>query len=425
MTAAFEVWLPGLVAAVFGLAAGAFAAMAITKRDRDTPDRDTALEDLEQRKVHAVSQLRDLQHQRHKIPEKEYAARKEQLEQIAAGALRDRVALLRVEKRPAAAARGKTSSHQATSSPSAVVQFFDARPQLRGVLWGAGSVAMMALIYALVVREGSPEPTPPEGLPMAGGSAMGGRTPAQRTPNPELEALIARLRQNPNDIETLAQAGHILLRDTTFGQARPFIERALQLDPEHPESLVHYAVLLMAEAGLAQRQEGLERLDAVLASHPDLAEGWFFRGTHAIQTGDRALAKESFERYLAVAGDDPMAAHVRAILNGTTQPPPGRATPAGAHPPGLELWLAKCAPCHGGSGAGDGPAGRTMGGLPSMRTPEWQRSVTDGRIRKAVTRGVVRENAGQTRKMPAFADLSAEQIQLLVRLIRSWHGDER
>jgi tetratricopeptide (TPR) repeat protein len=413
VTEGFSIWIPGIVSAVVGLVAGLWTAIAVTRKETAAPDRDTALEDLEERKDNAVLLLRELEEQRDKLPTARYEAERAEIERQAVAALRARQELLvaspAAETGPAQEDASPEASRTADTERHGVVGYLASRPQLRGMLWGAAIVGVAALLYALVVDEGTP--TTAAGMPPGSSSgAMAGGTQAPQSP--ELEAILGRLRQDPNDMDALVAGGHLLLQRMAVAQARPFIDRALQLDPEHLESLLHYAVLLAAEGNQA---EGMSRLDGLLEKHPDLAEGWLFRGMFATQGGDGDLMRESFERYLKIAPDGQMAEQVKSLLAGESAP---RTDAPAAH---NRLWMAKCASCHGAQGSGDGRMGQGLS-LPDMRTPSWQTGVTDDRIRQAIRKGVVRADGGRTRKMSAFRDLTDGQVEELVQLIRSWQG---
>ena len=83
-----------------------------------------------------------------------------------------------------------------------------------------------------------------------------------------MNAVMIRLQQNPNDMPALIEGGHYLLRRMAIAQARPFIDRALQLDPEHQDAR---ALLGVIEIETGDHGEGLQHLRAVVeqcADHP-------------------------------------------------------------------------------------------------------------------------------------------------------------
>lgn len=77
---------------------------------------------------------------------------------------------------------------------------------------------------------------------------------------------------------------------------------------------------------------------------------------------------------------------------------------------GAALYKAKCAMCHGATGAGDTPMGKKLA-LKALRSADVQKK-TDAEMHKLMAKG--------KGKMPAFAKLSAEQIKKLVGVVRAF-----
>ena len=78
------------------------------------------------------------------------------------------------------------------------------------------------------------------------------------------------------------------------------------------------------------------------------------------------------------------------------------------------LWKAQCAACHGQTGKGDTDKGKQLK-VNDMTTAAFQ-GKTDDDFKKAIATGVKWE-AGD---MPAFKDLTPDQVNGLVKLIRSF-----
>src|SRR5215472_18520414 len=78
---------------------------------------------------------------------------------------------------------------------------------------------------------------------------------------------------------------------------------------------------------------------------------------------------------------------------------------------GADLFKAKCAACHGASGAGDTTMGKNLK-LKDMGSAEVQK-MSDDELATAISKG--------KGKMPAYdGKLSKDQVNDLVKLIRSW-----
>jgi mono/diheme cytochrome c family protein len=83
-----------------------------------------------------------------------------------------------------------------------------------------------------------------------------------------------------------------------------------------------------------------------------------------------------------------------------------------------EVFNTRCAPCHGPTGHGDGPAAVNL--LPRPRDfhdPSWQRNVTDQDIETIIRRGGV--SVGKSVLMPANPDFDEDRIREMRLLVRS------
>ncbi|MDX2092301.1 MAG: cytochrome c [Kofleriaceae bacterium] len=100
-------------------------------------------------------------------------------------------------------------------------------------------------------------------------------------------------------------------------------------------------------------------------------------------------------------------------------------TSAAVTPPATPLvvdapaaYRARCASCHGEGGDGDGIAATSLTSRPrAFRNPAWQRATTDERIRAVIIDGGA--SVGLSPLMPAHPDLSATELDELVRFIRA------
>lgn len=82
------------------------------------------------------------------------------------------------------------------------------------------------------------------------------------------------------------------------------------------------------------------------------------------------------------------------------------------------LWRAKCASCHGTAGKADTEKGQQMKIL-DMTTAAFQ-AKKDDELKKAILDGVNTEKGGVKKEMEAFKDLTPEQIDTLIGIIRSF-----
>lgn len=86
-----------------------------------------------------------------------------------------------------------------------------------------------------------------------------------------------------------------------------------------------------------------------------------------------------------------------------------------------ELYDTRCSPCHGATGAGDGPQGQPLNPRPRNYTdPGWQRSISDAKIASTIIKGGAEVSLSPT--MPANPDLKRKPdlVNGLVEIIRGF-----
>jgi cytochrome c-type biogenesis protein CcmH len=124
-----------------------------------------------------------------------------------------------------------------------------------------------------------------------------------------VDGLAAKLAQDPNDVDGWLRLGRSQLVLGEPDKAVDSYRRARELAPGNPD-----AVMGEAEARLAaaERIEGVpavsERLSTLLREVAELQPGnpqphWYL-GLHALQEGDVAAARRSWQRVLDLLGPD-------------------------------------------------------------------------------------------------------------------------
>lgn len=90
---------------------------------------------------------------------------------------------------------------------------------------------------------------------------------------------------------------------------------------------------------------------------------------------------------------------------------------------GKEIFSQRCVPCHGATGAGDGPASASLTPKPRMFSdPEWQKSVTDDHIEKVIKLGGAA--VGKSPAMPGNPDLNDPAVVAGLRaVVRSFKAN--
>ncbi len=101
----------------------------------------------------------------------------------------------------------------------------------------------------------------------------------------------------------------------------------------------------------------------------------------------------------------------------TPAPPPGPAAPsAEAVADAKKIYETRCVPCHGATGAGDGPASAGLTPKPANFTsPEWQGKVTDEHIEKIIAYGGMA--VGKSAAMPPNPDLDGKPVVPALRAL--------
>ena len=111
---------------------------------------------------------------------------------------------------------------------------------------------------------------------------------------------------------------------------------------------------------------------------------------------------------------------VTAVYAGQAKPTAG-AKPAAATPEsianGAALYKRQCVMCHGATGAGEGPAAKTLKGkLPSLADKATMSKLTDAHVHDAITAGRKTEIGS----MPALGKrLKPEEITDIVNYVRT------
>ncbi len=105
-------------------------------------------------------------------------------------------------------------------------------------------------------------------------------------------------------------------------------------------------------------------------------------------------------------------------VKGVPKPPPAPAPAPAQLEAGKQLFLARCAACHGQAGNSDGPVGKALKPTPQRFTDAlWGARVTDEEIATAIKAGGAAVKKSPA--MPAHKDLNDEQVRSLVAFVRS------
>ena len=230
-------WLPGLLALGLGLLAAVVVLFVSRRRAAAGPSEGRragtakSAEEADLRAARLLDQLRELEVDRHQLSEEAYQQESHRLEQLAAAALR-----ARDEARSSTAKPRRTEGATRAAPPAG---FFGRHPQLVGAFWGAVVVAFFGALALWLTNDAKPR---------AGGEVATGTVGRDEAPSapedPAFTEALARVRDNPGDVETSAHVVHELIRRQEYEEAKDLTERSLGVDPFQSEARVHQAFLL-------------------------------------------------------------------------------------------------------------------------------------------------------------------------------------
>jgi tetratricopeptide (TPR) repeat protein len=298
-------WLPGIVVLSIGLVA-ALTVLLIGRRrapvrtpaeERRATGTEAAAE-AGRRATRLLDQLRELEVDRHQLSPEAYAAERSRLEGLAANALRMQ------DEASSKAVPRKRSEPSPVPAPRG---FFSRHPQLQGAFWGAGVVVFFGALALWLSREAQPRR---EGEGATGTAGRGeASTPPQE--DPAFAAALARVRENPAEVDTSARVVHELIRREDFDEARELTDRSLGIDPFFPEARVHRAFL---RAAAGDESGAAEELEHVTGLYPSAHEGLVFLGMLRMRAGNNRAALDAFDRFLAEAPPQETPPEMRAAI---------------------------------------------------------------------------------------------------------------
>jgi tetratricopeptide (TPR) repeat protein len=301
-------WAPALL--VLAVAAGTGVWLARRLR-ASSPVAPLALpleaRDLAARRDGLLRQLRELEDTASKRTPAQLARERQRLELEAARAWHALDAHLAAGPAPERAAASSASAADAPAPVSA----------MRGFVWGAGSMAALALLMALVWQSARPREE--------GGSVTGSLPQSAAVPDAEEARLREALARNPDDIEARLELARLYLSRqdmmAVFGETKYVLER----HPGHPQALGYQALVRLA---MGQADVAVGMLKQALAAAPDYFEGYVHLMLVYVRMGRPSDAEAAVEE---AAGRFPQQAErLRALLaEMKAQVPPASAEAAG------------------------------------------------------------------------------------------------
>ncbi|MCE5273123.1 tetratricopeptide repeat protein [bacterium] len=127
-------------------------------------------------------------------------------------------------------------------------------------------------------------------------------------------SLERALRDDPQSWQSLVLLGSAWQRSGDFAQASSCFERALGAPGADSLRVLNYLALALAAGG--QESQALDAWRRCLSADPSFIEGWVNLGLYLRERGHEQAARASLARALALCGDTPALADLRARLNG-------------------------------------------------------------------------------------------------------------
>ncbi|HVR41837.1 MAG TPA: tetratricopeptide repeat protein [Thermoanaerobaculia bacterium] len=307
-------WIPAAVVLGVGIVLGAIVAWRAASPGGRSTGEDPDARDLRARFDALMLQLRELDDLASKRTAGQLAAERAALELEAARILRE------LEKRRTAAEnRSAAAPGPPASRPIS--------PALKGFLWGAGSVAAIALLLVLVWR-GTSDRRP-------GGSLTGGPTPPATGGGPmvDLASLRRAVEASPNDLEARVELAQTLLIAQDLAGVFEQTQFVLERNPDHARALSYQSLVRIAMGDLGA---ALEMASRATRLEPNDPEPLLHLAIVHVQRGERgraeAVLEEAIRRFPA---DAPALEGLLAEVRRSGVPPSEQATPPPVPPQAL------------------------------------------------------------------------------------------
>jgi tetratricopeptide (TPR) repeat protein len=286
-------WTPSLIA----LGVSVLAVMlffALRRKNLGAPLPVDA-DDAEAQYQRLLSELKELEANKHLMNDAQFAAQRQELEQRATAALKEKLTLSHEMAKASARAERKQEAPKT---------FLTKYPGLVGAVVGGAVVGFFAYLAHSLTQNEAPPQMEKAGPPAAGQAATAG--------DAKIEALLSKVRAAPGDVDALADVSIALMRRQAFQEARPFILRGSAIDPFHAKTRVGRAVLLALDGDMPG---ALKTLETLAAKYPDAFDGRMFAGMIALDQNDNARALQNFEAYLSAAPPQDVPPMLRAAVS--------------------------------------------------------------------------------------------------------------
>ncbi len=142
----------------------------------------------------------------------------------------------------------------------------------------------------------TPQPIPEQQSPMSGSGPES--ESGHQNFSSVLDSLIARLREQPDDVEGWIMLGRTYAIMQRFNEAKIAYERVVALSPESPELLVDYADIVAMTNGGSLQGEPMELVNKALSLSPKNPKALALAGTAAFEQKNFKQAASYWEKLL-------------------------------------------------------------------------------------------------------------------------------
>jgi len=124
--------------------------------------------------------------------------------------------------------------------------------------------------------------------------------------------LRAQIKNNPNSLDLNIQLGNVLFDSKKYGDAIPYYEKAVGLDPKNPDVIVDLGVSYFY---LNQLDKAKNLFREALKLNPNHINALFNMGVVAVQTKELDLLMSSWGKLIKAAPNSPQAQQAQSVLD--------------------------------------------------------------------------------------------------------------